>query len=64
MMDDPIDEFVVQHLDTYDEKRLVNIAKGNFKLPEDDLTKKKQKKLKSMYKVLLDYWTNMFPEDI
>lgn len=64
MMDDPLDEFVVQHLDSYDDKRLINVSKGSFKLPEDESNKKKMKKIKKMYKPLLEYWEKMFPEDI
>lgn len=56
MMDDALDEFVVQHLDTYEDKRIINVGKGNFKLPEDESSKKRQKKLKKMYKPLLEYW--------
>jgi len=51
-------------LDTYNDKRLINVSKGNFKLPEDEASKKKQKKIKKMYKPLLEYWEKMFPEDI
>ena len=63
-MDDPLDEFVVQHLDSFDDKRFINVSKGSFKLPEDESNKKKMKKIKKMYKPLLEYWEKMFPEDI
>lgn len=36
LLDDPIDEFCLQHLGEYEKKKLVNVEKGEFKLPEDD----------------------------
>lgn len=36
MLDETIDEFVFQHLDSFDEHKLVNVGKGNFKLPSQD----------------------------
>lgn len=58
MLDETIDEFVFQHLDTFDEKKLVNIGKGSFTLPNDnpEEEKKKLKRLSRHYKALTDYW--------
>ncbi len=57
LLDDPIDEFTFQHLTEYEKKKLVNVAKGDFKLPEDDDTeRKRQKKLKKMFKPLTEWW--------
>lgn len=36
ILDDPVDEFAFQHLNEYEKKKLVNVGKGDFKLPEDD----------------------------
>lgn len=33
MLDETIDEFVFQHLDTFEEKKLLNVGKGSFTLP-------------------------------
>ncbi len=49
LLDDPIDEFVFQHLQEYEKHKLINIAKADFKFPEDDVEKRKLKKLKKMY---------------
>ena len=47
ILDDPIDEFCLQNLGEYEKKKLKNVAKGEFKLWEEDeeLQKKKKKKL-------------------
>lgn len=36
LLDDPIDEFTFQHLSEYEKKKLSNVAKGDFKFPDDD----------------------------
>ena len=33
LMDEPIDEYVLSRITHFDGKKLVNIAKGEFKLP-------------------------------
>ena len=48
ILEDPIDEFCLQNLGEYEKKKLKNVAKGEFKLWEDDddeLIKKKEKKI-------------------
>lgn len=55
LLDDPIDEFVFQHLTEYDKLKMANIAKSDFKFPEDDVEKRKHKKLKKMYQPLTNY---------
>jgi heat shock protein beta len=57
LLDDPIDEFAMQHLTEYEKKKLVNVGKENVRLPHDDENQKKRiKKLKQMYKPLTDWW--------
>ena len=57
ILDDPIDEFCVQNLGEYEKKKLKNVAKGDIKIPgEDDSQKKKEKKIKDAFKVLVDWW--------
>jgi len=57
LLDDPIDEFCMQHLTEYEKKKLVNVAKEGFRLPTDDESSKKRiKKLKQMYKPLTEWW--------
>jgi heat shock protein beta len=57
LLDDPIDEFTFQHLSEYEKKKLMNVAKGEFKFPDDDdSSRKKLKKLKKLYQPLTDWW--------
>ena len=57
LLDDPGDEFCMQHLNEYEKKKLVNVAKGDFKMPTDDETEKKRmKKLKKITFWSLKIW--------
>lgn len=50
LLDDPIDEYCFQHLSEYEKKKLVNVAKGEFRFPDDDDSMRKRiKKLKKMF---------------
>jgi len=65
LLDDPIDEFVFQHLTEYEKKKIVNVAKGDIKLPEEDeLERKKIKKLKKMFKPLTDWWKKLLSAEL
>merc|ERR1711907_10401 len=65
LLDDPVDEFCMQHLGEYEKKKLVNVAKGDFKMPVDDeLEKKKLKKLKKMYEPLTDWWKSELKDQL
>jgi len=64
LLDDPIDEFCMQHLNEYEKKRLVNLAKGDVKLPEDDSQKARQKKLKQIYKPLTEWWRKILDKQL
>jgi len=65
LLDDPVDEFCMQHLNEYEKKKLVNVAKGDFKMPTDDETEKKRmKKLKKMYEPLTDWWKNLLKDQL
>jgi len=61
LLDDPIDEFCIQNLSEYEKKKLKNVAKGDFKLwdEDDDLVKKKEKKIQEQFKILTDWWKNI-----
>lgn len=57
LLTDPIDEFCMQHLSEYEKFRIKSIAKEDGGLSDSDLTmKKKQQKIKEMYKPLTDWW--------
>ena len=36
LCDDPIDEYVFNVLREYEGKNIVNVGKGDFKMPDDD----------------------------
>jgi len=55
----------MQHLNEYEKKKLVNVAKGDFKMPTDsDAEKKRLKKLKKIYEPLTDWWKNTLKEQL
>jgi len=65
ILDDPIDEFCVQNLGEYEKKKLKNVAKGDIKFgDEDDLQKKKEKKLREAFKVLVDWWKKLLGANV
>jgi heat shock protein beta len=56
LMNDPIDEFTVQHLSEYEKRKVKSIAKEDVNVFDNtDVAKEKQKKLKEMYKPLTDF---------
>ena len=61
ILDDPIDEFCLQNLGEYEKKKLKNVAKGEFKLWEEDeeLQKKKEKKIEKDFKPLIEWWKKL-----
>lgn len=62
LLDDPVDEFCFQHLSEFEKKKLVNVARGEIKLPEDDESaRKKLRKVKEIYKKLTDWWKKIIP---
>merc|ERR1712139_677582 len=56
MLDDHLDEPCVQKLADYEGKKFVSIQKADVKLDESEEEKKRQSKLKDMYKPLTDWW--------
>lgn len=57
LLTDPIDEFCMQHLSEYEKFKIKSIAKEDGGLHESDTSiKKKQLKIKEMYKPLTDWW--------
>jgi len=55
LMTDPIDEYIMQSVSTYKEKKLVCITKDGFQLPEDDDEKEELEKLKKEYEGLCKF---------
>jgi heat shock protein beta len=58
ILDDPIDEFTTQHLTEYEKRKVKSIAKDDVNLLDasEKGDKKKQQKLKEMYKPLTDWF--------
>lgn len=57
ILDDPIDEFVFQHVTEYEKKKIKSIAKDDLNILDNtDLAKKKNNKLKDMYKPLTEWF--------
>ena len=66
LLDDPIDEFCVQNLAEYEKKKLKNVAKGELKLwdEDDEIEKKKEKKIKEEFKKLIDWWKKLLEKKV
>lgn len=66
LLDDPIDEFCVQNLNEYEKKKLKNVAKGDLKLWDEDeeLERKKLKKVKEDFKILTDWWKKILGDKV
>jgi len=64
LLDDPIDEYCMQHLSEYEKKKMVNVGKGDFKFPEDDEDKNKIKKLKKMYQPLTEWLKAQYKDKV
>merc|ERR1712164_26912 len=56
MLSDHLDEPCIQKLADYEGKKFVSIQKADVKLDETEEEKKRQSKLKDMYKPLTDWW--------
>jgi heat shock protein beta len=64
LLDDNIDEYCLSHLNEYEKKKLVNVAKSGFKFPGDDDEKEKLKKLKKMYQPLTSWLADKYKDFI
>jgi heat shock protein 90kDa beta len=57
LLDDPIDEYCMNSLSEYEKMKVQNAAKGDIKtFTDEELEKKKMKKLTEMYKPLTEWW--------
>lgn len=58
ILSDPIDEFTTQHLSEYEKRKVKSIAKDDVSILDGntEIDKKKQQKLKEMYKPLTDWY--------
>merc|ERR1712188_259533 len=62
MLEDHLDEPCIQKLADYEGKKFVSIQKADVKLDETEEEKKRQSKLKDMYKPLTDWWKETLTE--
>lgn len=65
ILDDPIDEFAMQHLTEYEKRKIKSITKNDVNvLGKDEVAQKKLKKLKEIYKPLTDWWKEFLGKDV
>lgn len=67
LLEDPIDEFCIQNLTEYEKKKLKNVSKGDLKLWDEDdeeLSKKKEKKIKEEFTSLLAWWKKILGDKV
>lgn len=65
LCDDPLDEYVFGVLREYEDKNIVNVGKGDFKMPDDDeFERKKQKFLAKKFDPLLQYAQKLLFEEV
>lgn len=62
LLDDNIDEYCLSHLNEYEKKKLVNVAKSGFKFPGEEDEMEKLKKLKKMYQPLTSWLQDKFKD--
>lgn len=55
LMDEPIDEYCVQHMSSFKEKTFINITKSDFKPPKDDTEDAMLARLAKYYAPLTDW---------
>ena len=55
---DPLDEYVIQHMTEYEEKKLQDASKENLKIGGQD-SKAKTKELAKAYKKLTRWWKDL-----
>mmetsp|Transcript_3775 Transcript_3775/g.5046 ORF Transcript_3775/g.5046 Transcript_3775/m.5046 type:complete len:444 (-) Transcript_3775:418-1749(-) len=57
---DPLDEYLMQHLTEYDDKKFANASKEDLKFGDkDDEERSREKELKEEYKELTKWWKNI-----
>lgn len=55
-MDDPIDEYTIDAVGEYEQHKLQNVARDDWKLPDDDdMERRKEKSLKKMFNIMTDW---------
>jgi HSP90 family molecular chaperone len=59
IFDEPIDEYCFQKISMFEKTKLVNVAKGEFQLPQTDDDRKRQKALRKMYSPLTEWWMKL-----
>jgi heat shock protein beta len=65
LCDDPIDEYVFNVLKDYEGKNIVNVGKGDFKMPDDDERERKvQKFLAKKYEPYVEYAKKLLFEKV
>jgi heat shock protein beta len=61
---DPIDEYTMQNLTEFDEYKFSNASKEDLKFGDaDDAEKKRNKKIREMFKDFTKWWKDVLPSD-
>ena len=64
LLDDPIDEFCMQHLAEFEKKKLQSAAKEGVEFEDDIMTKKKEAKLAQMYEPLCKWMKEVIGKEV
>jgi len=63
-LNEPMDEYMMQFLHEFDDKRFMDVSKEDLRLDKDADTKKHMKQLRKRFKPLTSWWKMHFPNDI
>lgn len=60
LLDDPLDEYAMGHINEYEKKKCQNAAKGEIKTfdQDEEIEKKKHRKLTEIFNPLTEWWKN------
>eukprot|EP00002_Diphylleia_rotans_P033915 TRINITY_DN7254_c0_g1_i1.p1 TRINITY_DN7254_c0_g1~~TRINITY_DN7254_c0_g1_i1.p1 ORF type:complete len:776 (+),score=215.85 TRINITY_DN7254_c0_g1_i1:54-2381(+) len=63
-MVDPIDEYLVQHLQEFDDKKLMNVAKEGLKFGDEEFQKEREKFYEEQYGAVRDYLKELLGDKV
>lgn len=59
---DPLDEYVMGHVNEYEDKSFINVSKDDLKLEEDDQSKETDKKAQKAYAGVAKWWKGVISD--
>jgi len=63
-MVDPIDEYLVQHMQEFDDKKLMNVAKEGLKFGDEEFQKQKEKHYEEEFGAVRDYLKDLLGDKV